>query len=258
MSNPFIIQLHGAEHSGKTTVARLLCQLMPTRLPGLFLDGAENLSLATALSGQVPTATLVNSCEPLLNRVGMIELDGEEIDWRVADAVMTLGERLDVLAQGCFPEDLSKASEDMMTYGVKRLWGQYAWAVNDSPDLRLAQWLQNPFQPVGIVVLSPFDDESIWQHSIEEVQQVYPANKWSVLMNKVGGNIQDDQTEERSAVMEEWVYHHQKAEGVRHRIRLLGKLPLVSDTCLDPLGELIPPLQNCLYHLNMPFQPERL
>lgn len=246
-----MVELHGASQVGKTTVARLLCQLMPAELPGLFLDGGADCALASALMGQKPPfSTLAQSCQPLLTGDGLLELEAEEIDWRVADAVMTLGERLDVLVQGTLPRALKKSSDEMMAYGVKRLWGQYAWAVSDEPDPKMTQWLQAEFQPVGVALLSAEHTQAVWQETLASLRLVYPINKLVVLMNSVP---EADKGEARiePCALERWMYQYQREENVR----CIGKLPLINEQCPDPLGRLLPALQSSLYHLNMPFQP---
>lgn len=241
MAEPFIIALHGAPASGKTTVARLLCQLMPSKIPGLFLDGGSSPELASALLGQDgPFSSLFQVCEPLLTRAGVLDEDGEEMDWRVADAVMAIGDMLDVMVLGKLPDPFMVEASGVMMYGLKRLLGQYGWVVIDNPSPKCLEWIRGVYPVQGVWVLSGDEKVEELDAQYESLAMQYRRGRFVALLNGADHSTSD-----------QWV---RQAQG-EHQLKCMGRLPSIQSNEPDPLGVLLPALESSLYHLNMPFPP---
>ncbi len=228
MTNPKstpIIHLVGPEGGGKTTLCRLFLDAF-TDKSVLAIDAAPDgfLTLSYGIQSPVGLGTLLSQMET-------VPLNRESVDWALQDIPISVPTESDteILPLGNLPKTLSPSQQDLLAYGLPRLFRTYDVVIWDGPFGVLAPMLDRAdIRP--LLVITPKDEQYCQESGFERAM---------ILLSKAETSDELPPTAVQQIQRGNW--------------KLLGKLPPLSPP-EKRVKELPQYFQDCYNKLDLPFE----
>lgn len=230
---PVLLHLLGSLDSGKTTLAKILLEnLQPPSM--LAVDASPGLSLYHSIQADFhKDAPPEHTLSELIQHIDAAPISRQSMDMSLSQLPSTISEHppeIDLLPVGNVPKEIPPYTQDLLAYGVPRLFQSYDLTIWDGPWGPFQPWLDTlPCQHV--IVLTPEDESYCQEPDIANLD-----HGWVVLSRALD--------------------HHQLPPSAMERVKsgqwhYIGKLPPI-DEQRDQYDALSDLLRECFYKLDFP------